>query len=454
MKGRRALYWGSFVVSLFVFGSVLAEKAVKPTLPTGCQQGEVAKWNGVEWVCSPDFVSVDASSISCEPGRIPRSTGGGWECVDDPTDRVSSLEVELGKLTSVTRTVDCSNGESLQIVLDQEIGYRVGPVTIEIKGFCDENIHLRQSDITFRPTADSAPGAGVGSLYVAGSREVVLENLRVARGVGVGHGGTLSAENLLVDEPDHTNVNVSDSSYASLTNPTLTNCLASCIEVGNSGSVSLYHGELKGIPGQPANGGVVVSEGGSINLFGTIIRGFTNGMGVANGGSAYLDSVLIEGGTAACAGCGAIIVQGSVNLFSSTISNNAGDGIVVQVGGKVSIIQGVISGNAAGVTSRGGSVYIQETGILGNDGAGIVARNLTSLQVVHGRIAGNGGDGIRLGDVSFLEVGGFTEITGNSGWGLYCSPAPAVAQYTEEFPGSMVAHDNVSGDISCPYSVE
>jgi hypothetical protein len=89
-----------------------------------------------------------------------------------------------------------------------------------------------------------------------------------------------------------------------------------------------------------------------------------------------------------------------------------------------------------------------------NGGRGIEARNASTVLLVDSTVDHNEGDGIWLGDVSFLEVspGGSgtpqTLVTNNAGYGLYCSPAPSVAQYMV-YSDALYVSGNTTDQISC-----
>lgn len=446
MRGKRALLLGSCAVSFLVLGTALAEKGVKPVLPSGCDLDEVAKWSESGWVCAPDIGSLDPS-ISCPAGWIPRSTGASWECVEDPTGRVANMEDYLARSDNpITVTVDCTKGESVNQALSEKVGWRVAPATIELKGFCDEDIGLSQSNITFRPAEGAPLGTGVGSLSLFGARNIRVENLRVAREVSA-QSSTLSAENLLVDAPTQWNLLVGSSSYANVVNSKFTNCqVHSCIGVQAGSTLQLNGGT---VVGQGAHIAATVDSGGSLIIYETTIRDFGRGIEIASGGSATLYNAVIEESTE-----NAVFSFGTLDLIETIVRNNLQEGIVTQPGGRVSIIRGEIVGNGAGLAARGSSVYVQEAEISGNHGPGIVARNGSHLMVVGSLITANEGDGIRLGDVSTMMTLGHTDLTANLRWGLYCAPSPAVAQYTLPSGSEVHAQDNFEGQIYCPLSTE
>lgn len=441
MKDTRKWLLGFFVVGVVVVGPVLAEKGTKPVLPIGCQQGEVAKWNGEEWVCAADNDSLP--SITCPDGWIPKASGLGWECVEDPTDRVAALEVAS---QPDTLTVDCGGGESIQSTLDEIVGWRAAPVTILVSGFCDEDVYLTQSNIAFLPAAGST-GTGFGFLSISGAHGIRVGSLRLARGLEVGSGGSFEAWEILVDSPQAVNVTVFESSFGRLSNPTLTNCGIACIEVRSGANLRLDGGTLGGTAGQ----GVVINDGGSIDIVGTEFRGLRSGIGIAKSGSAYIQDATIEELSET-----AIAVSGHVNLVNTQITNNSAGAVEVRPGGSANIEGGTITGNGWGITARKGVLEIVNTTISGNSGPGIAVYLASSVSLFNARIENNIGDGVNLGDLSIMEVsGGPTLVNGNTGYGVRCSQgAPAAAQYIDSGTSSgdpaLVAQSNGVLDIDCP----
>jgi hypothetical protein len=59
----------------------------------------------------------------------------------------------------------------------------------------------------------------------------------------------------------------------------------------------------------------------------------------------------------------------------------------------------------------------------------------------------NSPHGLHLMDTSVAAFNGGNEITGNSGYGILCDPAPAVAQ---AFGNPGTVSGNSAGEISCP----
>ncbi len=358
----------------------------------------------------------------------------------------------------VNLTVDCNAGGSVGNTLGNA-GTRVARTTINIIGFCNENVNIEWSNITLRRADNSPDGAGFNNLSLSlGAQGIRIENLRIARGLTAAEGASFRAENLRIDQPDRISVALSSSASGLLINPTITNC--GDVEVQAGAYLYINGGTLSGTSSCTA-GGVSVSNGGSIDIMGTVIRGFSGpGLGVGLGGSAYADGAIIENGS----GPG-IYAKGSVSLFSTTISGNAGGGIWVDTGGILDTRSGTkilengeagidvrpggiahindseISHNGRGIFAIAGALNVQGSHISYNNGWGIAARSTSTLSISNSWVEGNQGDGIWLEDLTFMEAGGEAiHINNNRGVALHCPPGPIGQQYTDYAPINMTGN--------------
>ena len=198
-----------------------------------------------------------------------------------------------------------------------------------------------------------------------------------------------------------------------------------CINVPSGATVNLQDCDVNPNEGTicPADGngsarGVLVSSGGTFNMSGGTITGFTN-TGTSNGGGVQLNggTMNMYGGTitgnhADSAKGGGVYVAagGKLNIFDGTISDNTADlgGGIGAVGSTatVSVSGGTISNNEAkttesGSSNGGGGIYI--------DGGTV---NLTG-GVLTGNSALNGG-AVRANNYGKVNVSGDVKIYGNT----------------------------------------
>jgi hypothetical protein len=384
---------------------------------------------------SVQLISPAASDILIEAAVPPTAPGTYLLSVTNSKKVTGTAYVTIGAVGPTGGrdqpfgiNVNC-DGEGSVIAALNQAGTRVATTTININGFCNEEVFLWQSNVTFHANSS---GAGFGYLHLYGAHGVRLENLRLARGLEATGGATFVAENLQVDQPDRTNVSLQDGASGSLINPTLTNCYgAPCAEAQAGAHLSVSGGKVDTI---------LVTDGGMVNITETLIQG---GLGVDSGGSAYVDRATIE----MASGPGvyargaitlnrtlirnnalgiAIDVGGSVDIRDeSKILGNAGVGIEIYPGGLALIDACEISDNGRGVRATSGAFIARVSKISSNKGRGIEARGTSTIKLTDSTVESNQGDGIWLEDLSFLDVSeGMTysaKVRSNTGWGLHCS---------------------------------
>jgi hypothetical protein len=168
-----------------------------------------------------------------------------------------------------------------------------------------------------------------------------------------------------------------------------------------------------------------------------------------------LNDVTVSGN----AGFGIGVMQARVRIEKSTITGNGWLGVWLH-GGGVSIGHSRIAGHTGhGVEASAGTVDLTDATIENNGWSGIQAMMGSRIIVGEGNaVRANSQHGISLKDTSvvsgFNPVG--TQITGNARWGIFCDPAPAVAQIGPHFSGAgfilNATHvfGNTEGQISCP----
>ncbi len=178
---------------------------------------------------------------------------------------------------------------------------------------------------------------------------------------------------------------------------------------------------------------------GPVTLFQTTVRDNTDaGIFAGPGGSIEVlgGEITSNGGTGAGTNGGVLRLDGAI------ISGNVGTGIGVGYGGSAFLNGCTIGSNGSGAFAIGGTLVVENTTISSNAGRGIEARNVSTVKLGSSTVAFNQGDGILLDDVSFMEVsGGMTHVTNNSGWGLSCSPEPALA-HCKVYSSSLSVSDN------------
>lgn len=346
------------------------------------------------------------------------------------SSQIATLQVEVANQAPLTMQVTCGNGETIQAALNLA-GDRSARVTIDVSGYCPEDVALWRGNTVLRAVA---PGDGFRSLAIEGAQGVRLEGLTLA-GLVAASGASFAADGISIIDSPRIAVYITSGSTGELRSPVIRRCGGgTCVEVNGGSSLTIDQGLIEGT----GTGMGVVAHGTSINLFDTVIRGHSRGIWVA-GGTARMVGGAVEQNTSE-----GVATGGYMEAQGTAFRDNFWMGIAV-MGGMFGMFGGEVTGNGTGVFSAGGVVTLRDgTVVRGNRFAGVSLENGSSLLLGETTIADNEGDGIWLGDVC-VAIGVVT-LTNNQGWGLRCETAPAVAQYR----GTFNASGNAAGDILCP----
>jgi parallel beta-helix repeat protein len=325
----------------------------------------------------------------------------------------------------VVKKVNCTKGQTITHALQESSD---NPITIEVKGVCNENVEIVRNDVTL--IADP-PGSGTVN---GPDPEKHTINVRASRTVIDG----------LVVSGGRTGINGS---------ATIRNCTVQ--NAGRNG-MTFYHGgngtvDNCKVQNNPHNG--IFLEGGSATVINSIISSNTGrGILVHPGGSARIgitDRGEYAGNTISNNGSSGIhIVGGGAFIGGNTISGNGTDATTLWGRYGVSISRAnanlvgynSITGNAgSGIFAQSSAVLIGDKGfglpigapgedpkyanvITGNgttasDKGGIYGYLGTSLDIRYATISGNTGDGVLLRLRSTARMYADT-VNNNSGNGI------------------------------------
>jgi hypothetical protein len=331
-------------------------------------------------------------------------------------------------ISPLTVFVDCGAGQTVTAALAQAANRRA--VTIVISGVCTESVTIARDDVTLIGASPvdglQAPASGASPVAVVGGQRVNLRQVTLQGGqfgLSLRLGAVVMATDVRITGAQ-TGIYISE------------------------GSVRLLRSTIEDSVGT----NVSVSVGGHVLLLSSVVRnaGF-HGLDV-NGGSTELDDTTVEQNGAA----GVIALTGGrVVVRNSTILGNPEAGISLH-GASVRVDGGQIANNRFGIAGWGGTVELVGTTIENNEMSGVQVSGGSRINI-QGRtiIRGNRDFGIRLGDTSVVGSDNSEEaqITGN-GTGVFCAPAPAVAQITNGYPAFSLDTSNVFGNtgqqIVCP----
>jgi hypothetical protein len=402
--------------------------------------------------------------------------------------------------------VKCDKGDSVQSALDS----LTGPAIITVTGTCQENLVIKNDDITLQGGTYDAPDSERGTIVVQGARRVAITGVTVRGGlIGVEayQGASLTLENSLIKENyrcgvlalfgsslrvdsceikdnNEQGVVVSDNSALSLTNCTIEDnhmagvlvWSASNARIGRSWESVLGPNQIKN------NGGVGVNvnsgafawiigntlEGNhakGVNIDGAsaqvndniIAKNFQEGIAVQNSGSA-----IIGPDTLHQAGPNTIEENqweginisngGSACISSNTIQNNGRTGVLIQHATAELLGGNTIKGNGGHGVQVGQGTLFQPVGagpdlITKNAYSGIYAGNATSLDIRNAEVTNNTQNGILLGFQSTLRIYNST-VSGNGWDGIVLHDGSTVGRFNFNTPRDIIT-DNLGWGIAC-----
>ena len=349
------------------------------------------------------------------------------------------------------KQVNCSKGQTITHALEECDG---NPITIEVKGTCNENVTIDRDDVTLM--ADPSGGAINGldpnkhTIDVRAGR-TTIDGLTVTggwNGINVYGSGGLTIRNSTVQDTGRSGIVFSRGSYGAVDN-----CM-----VQKNGDRGIY---IEGASVSVTNStisynkmGIQVALGGNARIGvptgqyagNTISNNYGNGIFVFGGSSAAIGGNTINGN-----GTDFNMIYGISGIFvlnatatlvgSNTIANNKGVGVLA-ASSTVRMAEpgfglpthNTITGNGTGPSTipRGGAL----------------AQWGTSLVINDADISNNIGNGVALQGcsiASFVGPGPIPTVTGNSGFGLQCNDANSCSRFGGNTSGIT---GNMAGDVS------
>jgi len=372
---------------------------------------------------------------------------------------------------SFVKKVNCTKGQTIARALQAFDGI---PITIQVKGTCNENVEIVRDDVTlipdvlggtiigpdpsiptiitrgFRTVIDglTISGGGTGIVVRGGAtiRNCTVQNT-AANGIGFFHGGNGTVDNCTVQSSGWHGVFVEGGS-ATVINSDISSNTNSGISVSVGGSARIGITDRNQYAGNTVSNnqgsGILISNGGSAHIGGNTISG--NG---TNSGSLF-------------GYFGVLVSSASANLVgNNSITGNSGSGVLVErsavrIGnpGFGLPITNVITGNGATLLpnaatggvfgTQGSSLQIQGATIDGNTGNGIFLHFQSNARMYGNTVNNNTGNGIFLvqGAALLLQDPAVT-VTGNAQFGLQCGGSEA--SYGGNISGISL---NTLGDVS------
>ncbi len=250
----------------------------------------------------------------------------------------------------IVKKVNCTKGQTITHALQ---GFDFIPITIQVKGTCNENITIVRDDVTLiaDPLGGIVNGADPNTNTISiGAARTVIDGLTVTggrNGISVYGSGGSTIRNCTVQNNGRIGIVYFHGGHGLVDNCT----------VQNNGFIGVY------------------IEGASATVINSTISSNTGpGIHVHLGGSARIG------------------ITDHDQYAGNTISNNQGNGIFITYGGRADIAGNTIQGNGTDPTSPSGR-------------PGIFVHNAGATLVGNNRITGNSGTGVQAFGSSSVHIG-------------------------------------------------
>jgi parallel beta-helix repeat protein len=347
------------------------------------------------------------------------------------------------------KKVNCTKGQTITRALQ---GLDFIPITIQIKGTCNENVEIVRDDVTLIPDPlggtvigldPNVPTINVGAfrtvidgLTISGGANGILvrggatiRNCTVqntgASGISFFHGGNGTVDHCTVQSSGGFGVSVEGGS-ATVINSTISSNTNAGISVAVSGSARIGVTDRNQYAGNTISNnqgsGILISHSGSAHIGGNTISGNgTNpnslfgffGVLISSASANLVGNNRITGNS----GCGVYVDRSGVRI------GNPGFGLPI-----TGAFANVITGNGATLFPNGGIfgnqgalLQIESTTINGNTGNGINLQLRSTARIYDDTINNNTGNGIFLAQGAALSLQNPTAtVAGNTLFGLEC----------------------------------
>jgi parallel beta-helix repeat protein len=359
---------------------------------------------------------------------------------------LAGWEAQVWGYQGFVMKVNCTAGQTITRALQGCYGI---PITVKVKGTCNENVEIVRDDVTLIP--DPLGGTVIGldpnlpTINVRAFR-TVIDGLTVSGG---GHGifvrGGATIRNCTIQNTGPTGI-----SFFHGGNGTVDNCT---VQSNGGMGVSIAGGSATVINSAISSSaaGIVVSVGGSARIGiternqyagNTISNNQGSGIIISTSGSAHIGGNKIEGNgkdpNSLFAWFGILVDSASAILVgNNSITGNSGSGVFAQCSSGVSIgnpalglpITNSITGNGTmpnvpngGIFGiQGASFELRSTTISNNTGDGINLQLRSTARIYDGTVQNNAGNGILLGlGGGLLLHDPAVTVSGNTQYGLFC----------------------------------
>jgi parallel beta-helix repeat protein len=312
----------------------------------------------------------------------------------------------------IVKKVDCTKGQTITDALQK---FDAKPITIEVKGTCNENVTIDRDDVTLIAHPSGGAISGVepfdATIIVNGDR-TVIDGLTVTGGGGgirvLGNYNTIR------------NCSVQGVGANGIPFPGGKGAVDNCI-IQNSGMNGIYVTRDGGvtvtnstIQGSRYNGIFVEGRGGLEVNNSTIQNNGNHGVAIVGLGNAFVNNTMVQNNEFK----GVYVEGGTATVTNNTISFNTSEGIAVVRGGSARIgVNPQYAGNTISDNgSNGIAVAFSASAYIGGN---IITANGTDPNSPYGR------DGIGIHQATAVLVGN-NKVTGNNGSGVVATQNSSV----------------------------
>ncbi len=378
----------------------------------------------------------------------------------------------IGPPGPVDVTVDCGAGQTITQALQ---GISGSPLTVTVRGTCNENVTITRNDVTLRGESPTATITGSNpasdTIRIDGAQRVLLDTLIVnggRDGVGGTRGASFTVLGSTIQHAGNYGIMVGENSQAAIDDNLVENSAIDGIRVIGNSSANITNSTVR----WSGQFGINIQEGSSARIGFTYAQGrggntiegnSRDGIQVYMTSSAVLYGNTIQGNCTLNDGnCQGTSAHFSSLLFlnsGNTISNNNGPGIYLKYSslrasggwGLPYIGPNAITSNTGGgifahenseVDLRDGITITDNNNLSGAwSGFGISLDYGTRLRMRNTAVSSNaqGGIAVRRGSSARFDSG--SSVTNNQGFGLDCwgNGGPS-------YVGTFVGGGNTSGD--------
>jgi len=301
-----------------------------------------------------------------------------------------------------------------------------GPHQITVTGVCAETVQMAARPLLTiqAPTGKTAEiiGQQAGDAIVINGTHVILRRLVLTARLSIGLASVVRARDVQIERSPNQGLTVTDNSVVGLDRTTISGSAAAGIRADRNSTVLLAGPSPESFVRIQNNSGPGInSDGSAVSIFGGVTIENNGGAGIVmTGGRLVIDGTRFENVIQNNGGSGLGVSGARANLSGqNAIRNNRGTGIAI--GGGVVSLSAAADGRVTTIEGHVLGVNVAAAGSFSSAGPNRIRNNGSTTET--GRFVG----GIRVGTVSRIQFDNGTEVTNNSGFGIFAELNAAMA---------------------------